>query len=252
MVRFGSALAVAALFVFSSSSALAQAQNVRAPKTVAQKKGPKKKKPAVPAAATPEVAPTSVAPSAPASDPEPPPTSPSPSPSAAKDAPPPVAPSGDEPAKPISVAPLLGYATTHLNVGLGLRAGYTLPQRIYVGGTLVYHLGSSEEIPSVAGKTEVSAHVLYPGVEVGYDLPVGPVVVRPYGGVGVAFVTASMKAEGEEQSNTKTSLALWPGCAVTYAIPRTPAFVGADARVLVITRADDPSFGMFATGGVRF
>src|SRR5690348_3821706 len=34
--------------------------------------------------------------------------------------------------------------------GLGARAGYTLPMNVYVGGTVVYHFGNSNDTP--AGK----------------------------------------------------------------------------------------------------
>lgn len=216
------------------------------PQKVAQKKKPAKK----------------AAPPPPVQEAEPPPPAPPPPPPAPvvasepdvkKDAPPAAPPTdADSAPKPISVAPLLGYATSNLNLGVGLRAGYTLEQRIYIGGTFVYHLGKSEEISTLGGKMEASAHAMYPGVEAGYDLPVGPVVIRPYGGVGIAFVTVSQEANGQSKSDTKSSFAFWPGCAVSYAIPKSPAFVGADARLLVMTEADDPSFGMFATGGVRF
>ncbi len=179
---------------------------------------------------------------------ETPPPPPPPSPPKAVDKPVEPPPASEEEEKPISIAPLLGYATNHANFGIGVRGGYTLPMHLYVGGTVVYHFGTSNDVPSFGGKTvTASAHILYPGVEVGYDIHAGPVIVRPYGGVGLGVALVSL---GDE-SDSKSSLALWPGCQVTYDIPRSPVFVGGDARLLVMTSGGDPSFGMFATAGMR-
>ena len=68
-----------------------------------------------------------------------------------------------------------------LNLGFGARVGYNI-DKIYVGGTFVYHLGKSEDFGTLSSK----ANVYYFGAEGGYDLPAGPVVVRPYLGVGYA------------------------------------------------------------------
>jgi Outer membrane protein beta-barrel domain len=154
--------------------------------------------------------------------------------------------------RPVSVAPLLGYASASLKLGVGIRAGYTLENRVYLGGTLVYHLGTSDEADGPGGTIGSSAHFLYTGAEVGYELPVGPVVVRPYGGVGVILSMVSLTQGGQSQSDSSTSLAFWPGCTVTYAIPRSSFYVGGDTKLIVATKGGDPSFGLFATGGMRF
>lgn len=158
-----------------------------------------------------------------------------------------------EPA-PISIAPLLGYATTHANLGIGIRGGYTLPMHLYVGGSLVYHFGTSVDVPSPSGGSfQSSVHLLYPGAEVGYEIPVGPVIIRPYAGIGVLLALASSSGGGgSSTSDTTSSLAFWPGCTATYGFPDSKFFVGADTRILIATSGGDPSFGMFATGGMRF
>ncbi len=186
--------------------------------------------------------------------PAPPPTVTSarvPAPAAATDAPDKA--DGDaEPLGPISVAPVLGYASATLKLGVGARAGYTFPNRLYVGGAFVYHLGTSDETTGRGGKVESSVHFFYTGAEVGYDVPVGPVVLRPYGGVGAIFATVSLTTGGQSQGDTSASLAVWPGFNVAYAIPRTPIFVGVDTKLILATKGADPSFGLFATGGMRF
>jgi hypothetical protein len=162
----------------------------------------------------------------------------------------------DEPAsepKPISIAPVFGYATGNASIGLGFRGGYTLSNGLYLGGTFVYHLGTSEKAPGFdGGEMETSVRIFYPGAEVGYDISVGPVIIRPYAGLGALFATASFKSGSEESSSTNGSFALWPGCTVMYDFPRSSFFIGGDTRLVIATSGGDPSFGMFATGGMRF
>lgn len=65
-----------------------------------------------------------------------------------------------------SVGALFGYGFKDgVKLGMGMRAGYTLPANIYLGGTFVYHLGKSES--TTLGN--VSGNVYYFGVEGGYS-----------------------------------------------------------------------------------
>ena len=154
--------------------------------------------------------------------------------------------------KPISVAPVLGYASSSLKLGMGARGGYTFENRLYVGAAFVFHLGTSDESDGPGGKVGSSARFLYTGAEVGYELPVGPVVIRPYGGVGLILSMVTLSQGDQSQSDSSTSLAFWPGCTVTYAIPRSSFYVGGDTKLVIATKGGDPSFGLFATGGMRF
>ena len=125
-----------------------------------------------------------------------------------------------------------------VNFGLGVRGGYTLPQNIYVGGTFVYHFGTS------AG--DASVNVFYLGPEAGYDIQAGPVVVRPYLGLGPAFAHVSLPAPFP--SDTETKFGVWPGVAGLFPIQNF--YVGADMRVLIVS--DFTAFSIFANGGVMF
>jgi Outer membrane protein beta-barrel domain len=149
----------------------------------------------------------------------------------------------------ISVAPLLGFGTNHLNFGVGARAGYTLPQKVYIGATFLFHFGTSESVP---GFGDVSSKVFYPAAEVGYDFHVGPVTVRPYGGIGVVWISTSGTFAGQSRSSSDNSLAFYPGATAHFNVPQSSFFVGADTRLLILTRGGDPSFGLFATGGLKF
>lgn len=157
--------------------------------------------------------------------------------------------------RPISVAPLFGYSSGGFGVGLGARGGYTIPMGgapgtgLYVGGTFVYHFGFSTEFLG----TSVGFSAFYPGGEVGYELrPIDNLAIRPYGGAAVVVATVTgtglLNTGG---SVTAPAFAIYPGCAITYDIPNTPAFVGADARLLVVF-GGSANFGAFLTGGMRF
>ena len=134
-----------------------------------------------------------------------------------------------------------------MGVGLGARGGYTLPMNVYLGGTFVYHLGKSEG--------DATANIYYLGVEGGYDIAAGPVIVRPYLGLGPAIVHVSLPTVcigagfgcvGGSASDTR--FGFWPGVTVLYPIDNF--FVGGDARFLVVS--DSSAFSLFATGGMTF
>jgi hypothetical protein len=129
------------------------------------------------------------------------------------------------------------------NLGFGARAGFTLPMSIYVGGTLVYHLGKSDSTPF----GDASFRILYLGGEGGYDISAGPLTVRPYLGLGFANATASLAGV----SNSQGKAAIWPGAVALFPIGNL--FVGADARYVLIIDADDSNaFSLFATLGMTF
>lgn len=151
-------------------------------------------------------------------------------------------------ANPISVAPLLGVATGGLRFGLGARAGYTLSNRVYLGGSFVYHLGTSTE----AFGFETSTRSLYPSAEGGYELPLGRVTVRPYGGIALIVSHTTSRVFGQEVSASGSSFGFYPGCVVHYDIPRSDLFVGGDARILFNLDAGTTSLGVFASAGMRF
>jgi hypothetical protein len=152
-----------------------------------------------------------------------------------------------------SAALLLGFATADLNFGIGARGGYTLPNNIYVGGTLVYHVGTSDEATFLTNTIKSSFHLLYFGPEGGYDIAAGPVLVRPYVGLGPAIATGSVSnclqgASCVEMSNSATNFSFWIGGTVLY--PIANFVVGGDLRVLLVS--DHNSVGILATGGMIF
>lgn len=148
--------------------------------------------------------------------------------------------------RPISLAPLLGYSTNGLNAGVGLRAGYTLKSKIYLGASFVYQHGLSVD----AGITSIRALAFYPSAEVGYELQAGAWTVRPYAGVGVFFTKLTSSSSSVTLPDLSSeSIAVYPGLSALYNIPGTAGFIGGDARLLF---AETRSIGAFVTGGVRF
>lgn len=148
--------------------------------------------------------------------------------------------------KPIQASALAGYGTEGFKLGIGARAGYTLPMNVYVGGTFMYHFGSS-------ASDVASYKIYYPAGEAGYDFHIGRATIRPYGGVGVIFVHSSVSYLGQDKSDTNTTMGLYPGVTATYDIPNAEGFyVGGDARLVFNTDGGDPSFGFFVNAGMRF
>jgi len=150
-------------------------------------------------------------------------------------------------AMPWSAALLLGDGFDAAEgFGLGVRGGYTLPMHVYLGVTFIYHLGNS---------APVSTRVFYPGLEGGYELTAGPVLLRPYVGFGPVFVHTSFPTnsiggilEGGG-STVATLFGGWIGGAVV--VPFADRFfAGGDLRLVLVSGYT--TAGVFLTGGVRF
>jgi hypothetical protein len=101
---------------------------------------------------------------------------------------------------------------------------------------------------------DVSTKLYYFGVEGGYDIAVSSVVIRPYLGLGAATAKSTIPSTCPIPgfcvggSTSETKFAVWPGATLLY--PIGSAFIGADARFLVVS--DFNAFSLFATGGLQF
>ena len=258
------AIAISASLFVTAGSAMADGPVTGATKKPAATKGAKPKKKAPAKVAEPE--PVVAAPE-PAPVPPPAPVQPAAPETTVADAHTPVvAPNKDESAnkdkeefstadKPLTVAPLLGFGTGFTRLGVGVRAGYNVTENLYVGGQFMYHFGYSYGYGLSGIGGDYSASIFYPSAEVGYDIKAahGRLNIRPYGAVAVLFAHVSgPDIGGKSVSATDTSLGLYPGVAITYDIPNAPVYVGGDARLLFSLNGGDPSFGAFATAGMRF
>jgi hypothetical protein len=143
-----------------------------------------------------------------------------------------------------SIAGLIGFGASAYGFDLGVRGGYTLPNNVYLGGTFIFNTGFGGW---GAGFTT--------GFEGGYQFAAGPVVVRPYGGVGFtdqnyngyygytgSTYNAQLCAEGIDNAvycntgnayngGTTTSVAFWVGGTAIYDFKGGPWFVAADIRM---------------------
>jgi len=161
--------------------------------------------------------------------------------------------------KPISVGLLLGYGISFEDgpniwgLGFGLRGGYNI-DAIFLGARFVYYLGESEEVLGA----EFSANLWELGIEGGYDIPVGPVIIRPGLGLGIANVSIDVEASplvaaagGGSASETNPYLAL--GGSVLYDIDEQ-FFVGGDMRLQFVfgDGGDGTALIILANGGMRF
>ena len=144
---------------------------------------------------------------------------------------------------------MLGIGSEHLNLGIGARGGKTFENHFYVGGLLVYHLGTSSSATVGTMTVTSSASGFYLGPERGYEIPLAPkrpVVVRPYLGLGLAQASVSSSAG---TSGSSSELSMWPGVAAHYQLSDSSYFIGGDLRI--VTGPWGTSFGLFVLGGTH-
>src|SRR5262245_25102689 len=85
------------------------------------------------------------------------------------------------------------YGSDDLNLGLGARGGYTLPNGVYLGGMFDYWIGEKQTL--IQGGTSITAetHAWTVGAEGGFDFALtDAVMIRPFLGLGIAETTAQV------------------------------------------------------------
>ncbi|MGD0526454.1 MAG: autotransporter outer membrane beta-barrel domain-containing protein [Polyangiaceae bacterium] len=155
------------------------------------------------------------------------------------------------------IAPLLGFASEDLSLGIGVRGGKTLENHIYIGGTFVFQVGESGSYgatvnaagTTVSSSGSWSTNGFYVGPEGGYDFDLKAVVLRPYMGLGLFDLTGSGAAGGASWGSSSTHFIIWPGCTVIWNVPSTNYFLGGDARLITIPGT---AFGLYAMAGIHF
>jgi hypothetical protein len=143
---------------------------------------------------------------------------------------------------------MLGYSSQNLNLGLGLRGGKAWENHFYLGGLLVYALGTSSSASTDGITASGSMHGLYIGPEAGYELRFNalPVVFRPYVGLGISSAFGSATAAGMSVSGSSTEVGFWPGIAARYRLSSVD--IGGDFRI--VTGPWGTAVGLFVTGGM--
>lgn len=134
------------------------------------------------------------------------------------------------------VAGGLRFGSDDLNVGLGIKGGYTLPMDLYVGGMFDYFFGEHDErtVGGVYSEYSYSLWLLAP--EVGYDFGITPeFMARPFGGIGIAAVNGESCSRGpgfdlcNDFSDSDVGLTL--GGLANYSLG--PVFFGGELRFLL-------------------
>jgi hypothetical protein len=142
-----------------------------------------------------------------------------------------------------SVGALLGANSNGYGIGLGVRGGATLANRIYVGGIFMYYASSSASSGSNA---------IQLGGEVGYGILAPPVIVRPFAGLGVLASSDRNRDGNARDTSGRTGLALSLGCTVAYRIPASAFAVGGELRVIAPLDGRTSALGLFAVGSLTF
>jgi hypothetical protein len=145
-----------------------------------------------------------------------------------------------------------GSPPNALGLGLGGRAGVSL-FGLYGGVSFMDYLGTKGVY---SGVTESMKSILY-GVEVGYNIGVPLLTLRPQLGVGNYTVSGGFNGNAAgallpQQNFTKSNLYLEPG--VTGLLSFGMLIVGADANVLFLPglNGSQPAFTAHGQVGIKF
>ncbi|MGC4086811.1 MAG: outer membrane beta-barrel protein [Polyangiaceae bacterium] len=130
-------------------------------------------------------------------------------------------------------------------VGLGLDGGYTLPMAVYVGGNFEYFFGDSVTLAGI----ETTGNVWQLTAEGGYDIGLGPIVLRPKLGAGIGTLRGESCFSGTCSSDSSSKFALTPGVKAMFF---TPSFsLSVDTRYDLIF-ADETAKALIFTVGIGF
>jgi hypothetical protein len=85
------------------------------------------------------------------------------------------------------------YGSDNLNLGLGARGGYTLPNGVYLGGMFDYFIGEHRSLSANGTSSSADAHMWDVAAEGGFDFALtDALMIRPYIGLGIAEASASV------------------------------------------------------------
>lgn len=133
----------------------------------------------------------------------------------------------------------------YLGVGYGVRAGYTFPGTpVYLGGTLLKYEGPWDGVYDV--------DTLTVDFEVGYDIAAGPVVARPYLGLGALTAVFGSTEESEKGSDGGSGITprVAPGLLAWCPIGLMTA--GVDARYELTPNWNDRALSLMGSVGMTF
>jgi len=130
----------------------------------------------------------------------------------------------------------LRFGSDNLNLGLGVRGGYTLPMNVYIGGMFDYFFGESNDA-TVAGIHSTSSYNFWVlGAEGGYDFAITKeLMVRPFGGLGIAHTSVEACTTGTGidvcSNGSESDVGLLLGGLMNFTTG--PLIMGPELRLLV-------------------
>ncbi len=153
----------------------------------------------------------------------------------------------------LSVAVLVGYGVSLEDVnpwgfGFGLRAGYNI-DAFFVGGRFVFYIGETvtETRASFSGGTseeDISHNLWELGAEVGYDIAIDAVTLRPGLGLGLA--------SGSSGGSSEVNVYVAPGLSLLYGVSDS-MYLGLDARFqAILSEFGANGIPILATVGMSF
>lgn len=135
---------------------------------------------------------------------------------------------------------------------IGAQAGVTVPVfPLYLGARLMWFTGELENVELVrmmdTTALSLSLNYLMYGVDVGYDLEAGPVVVRPLVSAGRATLSGKLISEnGVFDRNVDSAVFVSPGVAVLVNV--CCLYVSGELRYDFLTEKDMPDGVVFLLG----
>ena len=137
-----------------------------------------------------------------------------------------------------------------MGLALGARAGLTLPTTSwYLGALFLYHVGDSISLGTGGAELSSSSYML--GAEGGYELGIGPLVLRP--SLGLGLYSRSESVEGQivgvnwEASDDNEAFYLSPGFNVMVTLI---LLLGAEIRYNAVIGDPRDSVSILGTIGV--
>jgi len=137
--------------------------------------------------------------------------------------------------------------------GFGPRGGYTFPEvPVYLGGVFMFFVGERQKFDAFGVDGKIRLGYMTLGIEGGYDIGVGPVIIRPTLWLGPAIMRFKgcgdfnpVDPGGGCWGDSDTALLLGPGASVIHAFRDIPLSLGAEMRFLIAAKADHQTALMF-------
>lgn len=172
------------------------------------------------------------------------------------------APKGDGNQWEIALTPGFGFKTGDADwatidpygLALGLRGGYELDMKLYVGAGFIYYLGYSDRRTdlrgvSLAAPEDIKANYMLAYLEAGYDFWFDDLLLRPslWLGMGFAVVDPHFVFQGLK---TVQDFMIAPGAGLFYTWDDW--MVGGDVRYTAVTADGVAGLTFFGNIGLRF